>query len=58
MNKEHKEHKKKDYTKGASWNSRLKPEMVKCLRCHKQFRSWNKRYNRICPKCKESKDFE
>jgi len=30
----------------------LGDEKVVCLRCGKKFFSWNKRYNRICPRCK------
>lgn len=28
------------------------PEMVVCLSCDNEFLSWNRVYNRICPKCR------
>jgi hypothetical protein len=25
-----------------------------CLRCDQQFRSWDSRHNRLCPRCRQS----
>jgi hypothetical protein len=25
-----------------------------CLRCDQKFRSWDRRHNRLCPRCRES----
>jgi hypothetical protein len=37
----------------------FKPEEVKCLgQCGKTFVSWNKKYNRICPECKQRNQYE
>lgn len=30
----------------------LKPGKTTCLRCDKEFESWSKAHNRICPACK------
>jgi predicted amidophosphoribosyltransferase len=29
-----------------------------CLRCDREFRSWDRRQNRLCPRCKNELDQE
>jgi hypothetical protein len=31
---------------------------ISCLRCDRQFRSWDRRQNRLCPGCREAIEAE
>ena len=39
---------------------KLKPALVRCLKCDKEFKSWDKSKNKICRDCREqnSKQYE
>ena len=39
---------------------KLNPAIVRCLKCDKEFKSWDKKQNRICRDCREqnSKQYE
>lgn len=35
----------------------IEPCVVKCLRCDSEFKSWDKRNNRICDECKADEEY-